>query len=167
MCGCFSRGSPWGPGLKPRHVPWLGIELATLWFAGLRLIHWATPARATCNFIVAYLITCDFYRINTLSWPSLTTNFNPYHSPSLLHTSHVCLSVPQTCRPILTLWRLPHPLCLERFPSCRHSPGFCSGFTHFLEQPLPNALFQVSPPLPNSLSYVFLSYLKKETTLLR
>ena len=22
----------WGPGLQPRHVPWLGIELATLWF---------------------------------------------------------------------------------------------------------------------------------------
>ena len=23
----------WGPGLKPRHVPWLGMEPATLWFA--------------------------------------------------------------------------------------------------------------------------------------
>ena len=23
----------WGPGPQPRHVPWLGIELATLWFA--------------------------------------------------------------------------------------------------------------------------------------
>ena len=23
-----------GPGLQPRHVPWLGIELATLWFTG-------------------------------------------------------------------------------------------------------------------------------------
>ena len=24
----------WGPALQPRHVPWLGIELATYWFAG-------------------------------------------------------------------------------------------------------------------------------------
>ena len=24
---------PWRPGLQPRHVPWLGIEPATLWFA--------------------------------------------------------------------------------------------------------------------------------------
>ena len=36
----------WGPGLQPRHAPWPGIELATLWFAALRSIHWATPARA-------------------------------------------------------------------------------------------------------------------------
>ena len=31
---------------QPRHVPWLGIELATVWFAGWRSGHWATPARA-------------------------------------------------------------------------------------------------------------------------
>ena len=34
------------PGPQPRHVPWLGIEPANLWFAGPRSIHWATPARA-------------------------------------------------------------------------------------------------------------------------
>ena len=32
MCGCLSHGPRWGPGLQPRHVLWLGIELATLWF---------------------------------------------------------------------------------------------------------------------------------------
>ena len=32
-------------GPQPRHVPWLGIELVTLWFAGQHLIHWATPAK--------------------------------------------------------------------------------------------------------------------------
>ena len=32
MCGCLSGGAHWGPGPQPRHVPWLGIELATLWF---------------------------------------------------------------------------------------------------------------------------------------
>ena len=35
-----------GLGLQPRHVPWLGIELATVWFAGWHSIHWPTPARA-------------------------------------------------------------------------------------------------------------------------
>ena len=35
-----------GPGPQPRYVPWLGIEPATLCFAGRRSIHWATPAGA-------------------------------------------------------------------------------------------------------------------------
>ena len=34
------------PGLQPRHVTWLGIEPATLWFTDQHWIHWATPARA-------------------------------------------------------------------------------------------------------------------------
>ena len=29
MCGCLLRAPYWGPGLKPRHVPWLGIELVS------------------------------------------------------------------------------------------------------------------------------------------
>ena len=29
----------WRPGPQPRHVPCLGIEPATLWFAGLHSIH--------------------------------------------------------------------------------------------------------------------------------
>ena len=35
MCGCLSHVPHWGPGmpgLQPRHVPLLGIELETLWF---------------------------------------------------------------------------------------------------------------------------------------
>ena len=32
MCGCLWHGLYWGPGPKPRHVPRLGIELATLCF---------------------------------------------------------------------------------------------------------------------------------------
>ena len=35
----------WGPGLKPRQVPWLGIELATFPSAGWYSIHCATPSR--------------------------------------------------------------------------------------------------------------------------
>ena len=34
----------------PRHVPWLGIKPATLWFTGRCSIHWATQARAVCGF---------------------------------------------------------------------------------------------------------------------
>ena len=34
MCGCLSHAPYWGPGPQPRHVPWLGIEPATLWFTG-------------------------------------------------------------------------------------------------------------------------------------
>ena len=33
MCGCLSHGPRWRPGPRPRHVPWLGIELVTLWFS--------------------------------------------------------------------------------------------------------------------------------------
>ena len=51
MCGCLSRAPYWGPGLKPRHVPWLGIKPATLCFTGRHPIHWATPARtSSCIF---------------------------------------------------------------------------------------------------------------------
>ena len=46
MCSCLSHAPYWGPGPKLRHVPCLGIELATLWFIGRHSIHWATPARA-------------------------------------------------------------------------------------------------------------------------
>ena len=42
----------WGPGPQPRHVPWLGIKLATFLFAGQRSVHWATPARATPTFLI-------------------------------------------------------------------------------------------------------------------
>ena len=40
-----------------RHVPWRGIELETLWFTGWRSIHWATPARAICNFFYTLIHT--------------------------------------------------------------------------------------------------------------
>ena len=46
VIGCPSHAPIQGPGPQPRHMPWLGIELATLWFAGWCPIHWTTPARA-------------------------------------------------------------------------------------------------------------------------
>ena len=45
MCGCLSCATSWGPGPKPRHVSWLGLEPATLCFAVWCPIHWATSAR--------------------------------------------------------------------------------------------------------------------------
>ena len=51
MCGCLSCALHCGPGLQPRHVPWLGMELVTLLFVPIwRSIHWATPARAWAPF---------------------------------------------------------------------------------------------------------------------
>ena len=44
VCGCLSHAPYWGPGLQPRHAPWLGIELATFCFTDQHSIHWATPA---------------------------------------------------------------------------------------------------------------------------
>ena len=56
MCGCFLHVPlSWGPGLQPRHVPWLGIEPVTFWFAGQHSIHWATPTRASFMFFKHYL----------------------------------------------------------------------------------------------------------------
>ena len=53
QCVVASCTSPCGgPGLQPSHVPWLGIELATLWFAGRYSIHWATLAREGTPFLV-------------------------------------------------------------------------------------------------------------------
>ena len=46
MCSCLLCAPYWGPGPHPRDEPWLGIEQATLWFAGPCSIHWAAPARA-------------------------------------------------------------------------------------------------------------------------
>ena len=50
MCGCLSLAPYWGPGLQPRHVPWLGNKPVTLWFTSPCSIHWATPARAEMSF---------------------------------------------------------------------------------------------------------------------
>ena len=36
------------------HVSWLGIQLATLWFAVQHSIHWATPAKAKFDIFLFY-----------------------------------------------------------------------------------------------------------------
>ena len=56
MCGCLSHDPYWGPGVQPRHVPWLGIEPVTLGFAGWHSIHWATqqPEHFPYIFLLIY-----------------------------------------------------------------------------------------------------------------
>ena len=55
-----------------RHVPWLGIELETLWFAGWCSVHWATPARAHLSFrrylynSIRFFSVFDFSHVITL-----------------------------------------------------------------------------------------------------
>ena len=39
MCGCLSCTPYWGPDPQPRHVPYVGIKPATLWFEGQHSIH--------------------------------------------------------------------------------------------------------------------------------
>ena len=39
MCGCLSSVPSQASGSQPRHVPRLGIKLATFWFAGWHSIH--------------------------------------------------------------------------------------------------------------------------------
>ena len=53
----------WGPGLQPRYVPWLGIELVTLWFEGQHSIHWVTPARARLIFSCISLVSMNLARL--------------------------------------------------------------------------------------------------------
>ena len=53
-----------GPGLQPRHVPWLGIEVGPFRFADWCSVHWDAPARALCVFFIVvvyvYLCVCVF-----------------------------------------------------------------------------------------------------------
>ena len=57
MCGCLLCTLYWEPDPQPRHVPWLGIELATLWFtacAPFSELHW--PGLHKFFFFKAMLI---------------------------------------------------------------------------------------------------------------
>ena len=59
LISCLSYHPNWGPGLQPRHVPWLGIELATFWFIGRHSVHWTTPARAFWFFDSVHPKGCE------------------------------------------------------------------------------------------------------------
>ena len=58
MCGCLSCAPYRGPGLQPRHVPWLGIKSAALWLAGPHSVHWTTLAMADFTLINNHYNIC-------------------------------------------------------------------------------------------------------------
>ena len=65
-CVVPSHTSPnWGPGAKCRHVPWLGIELATLWFAlsPLSCTSQGFPLFLKCDLVLSLLchLICLFF----------------------------------------------------------------------------------------------------------
>ena len=67
QCVIASHTPPhWRPGQQPRHVPWLGIEPATLWFIDWHSIHWATSARAV--FVLKLWSSCYFSAKKILHW---------------------------------------------------------------------------------------------------
>ena len=57
----------WGPGLEPRHAPWLGIKPVTFRFVGWCSIHWDTPARAVAVY-------CMWRRQWTWLWELASAN---------------------------------------------------------------------------------------------
>ena len=71
---CLSYMLNQEPSLQPRHVPWLGIQLATLHFARRRPTHWTTYF-IKCFFLHLLIWSCCFYPSSGLcgvshSWPA-------------------------------------------------------------------------------------------------
>ena len=54
--GCLSHDSNWGPGPKPWHMPWLGLEPGTFRFEIQHSMHWATPAGAPSIYFFNWLV---------------------------------------------------------------------------------------------------------------
>ena len=78
-----------------KHVPWLGIEPATLCFTGLCSIHWATPARTLFYFslnllgwhwlIILYRLQVYIFKICLLIMLLQLSHFRPF---TQLHPVH-------------------------------------------------------------------------------
>ena len=69
--GCLLHAPRWGPGLQPRHAPWLGIEPATLWFTGRYSFYWATATRAWHLFIEPFQVLDVLHLHNDQVWQVL------------------------------------------------------------------------------------------------
>ena len=65
LMGCLSHPSTWGPGPQPRHVPWLGIELANLGFAGWHSIHWGQGSQSNVSLSLCLSLETNKH---ILSW---------------------------------------------------------------------------------------------------
>ena len=69
----------WEPGPQARRVPWPGIKLTTLKFAGHCSIYWATPARAVIYFLVPHDFLNIFFSCSLLYYKSIIYNFITQH----------------------------------------------------------------------------------------
>ena len=85
MCGCRLEAPCWGPDLQPRHVPWLGMEPTTLWFTGLRSIHWATPATELHQAVYVHLLQFLFVSIIYIFFIFFPSVFYNFLSTGFLH----------------------------------------------------------------------------------
>ena len=80
---CPDRGS----NLQPRHVPWLGIELAAFYLVEQCSTNWATPFRAIIWILMHMLPHC-YIGPNVYS-------INMYWVPSVCHTLSYFLMYPR------------------------------------------------------------------------
>ena len=94
---CLSHMPNWGPSPQPRHVSWLGIEPATLHFAGRYPTHWATPVRARLVF--------PFYSMHEKRFGSFQTRGKPFLG--LLSTSFPSLDNSLVKAGRGSAWKLP------------------------------------------------------------
>ena len=112
----------WGPGLQPRHMPWLGIYPANLWFTGWHSIHWATSARTKVGMLISLKVLDEGctpahqWQSALKSW-GLTVVFLSmgYQSLSDLDVSEEGRQKP---RPAAWNKGLEFVVTLEIFPSC-------------------------------------------------
>ena len=168
----LSHAANQGPGLQPRHVPWLEIELAAFWSAGQYSIHWATPARAIIRHFKRWqnclLKTSNSspitlrknFQISTkpykatfspcFSYQSLATQ--PHHGcilPTTYKSSPVLLAVSQIYHVFSYLWGLELAVPSPEMPFAWLTPSFsgtCSDVTSS-ERPsfgLPSTLYPIN-----------------------
>ena len=107
MCGCHSHSPHWGPGPQPRHVPWLGIEPATLYFTHYS-IHWATAARAWYNLLCLFL---HYHLVPLYGHPQQSPNCCPCPwvlFPLCAVSPPLTFPHPTSRHPALHLWVCPH-----------------------------------------------------------
>ena len=85
MFGCLLCTPNWGLGPQPRHVPWMWIETATLWFTSQHSIYWATPARW-------FYSVCDAKRWSSFIFLCVPVQFSQHHLLNKLPLAHcMCL----------------------------------------------------------------------------
>ena len=91
MCGCLSVAPHWGPGLQPRHVPWLGIEPTTLYFAArAQSTQLYQPGQ---NFIFTLNKSYQHYTYYYGSYCLLCTNSVPAFPLTLPNKLIICIII--------------------------------------------------------------------------